>query len=655
MRRGATPCWVRWIKDGSYLDWMRLSGQPNLTTLLTYGDDTDSSTAMDYRKMRFGLTTALLDDGFFSFSTNQHLLGKSPLPWFDEYDGGGIGKGYLGMPEGPPRTVEPTPSGPNLTGDAGGGTASELMAWDLYGDANTVASKAIDGDAPAGRTGSLRIDVTKAPGEDWRCALISDPVSVRAGSDYTLTFWAKADKPRDITAWVQRDTSPWNRWLDSGPIELTTSWQRIEIPWTSTGTDPAGRFEIGVGASTGSVWLDGVTLVAGSRQVLRRDFTGGASFVNPSDQTRTVDPGPGLRFIAGAEVPEVNTGLPASSVTIPPHDGVILVTDTAPGPTLESMAGLTRYETAMEVSRAGFGDGSCQAVVLATGDNYPDALCAAGLAGAVKAPILLAHGQQPDPALLAEIDRLTHGRTGIRLYIVGGTGVVSSSFESALKSRYGSEAVRRLGGMTRYDTASLAAEELTAVLARQGRAASGRAIVVSGREYADALLAGPAAYGLATPILLAGPTVTAASWSDSLAAADATSVTILGSTANVPVSTEETLDSVLGTKNVTRPCSATDTYQMAADVAQWTADLPGFGWDGVGLATGATFPDGLAASALQGSAHAPLLLTKPDVLPSPVQAKLAANRGTISTVHVFGGTGAISPVVRTAVRAAVTP
>lgn len=50
--------------------------------------------------MRFGLSSALLGDGYFSYETSTQGHGKLRLYWFNEYDDAGRGKGYLGYPLG---------------------------------------------------------------------------------------------------------------------------------------------------------------------------------------------------------------------------------------------------------------------------------------------------------------------------------------------------------------------------------------------------------------------------------------------------------------------------------------------------------------------------------------------------------------------------
>lgn len=52
----------------------------------------------NYKRMRFGLTTALLGDGYFSYEVNTNGHGTLGLMWFDEYDNAGDGRGYMGYP-----------------------------------------------------------------------------------------------------------------------------------------------------------------------------------------------------------------------------------------------------------------------------------------------------------------------------------------------------------------------------------------------------------------------------------------------------------------------------------------------------------------------------------------------------------------------------
>lgn len=58
-----------------------------------------SSFTSSYQGLRYSLTAALMNDGYFyASSASGYADEASNYLWFDEYDGGGIGAGYLGQP-----------------------------------------------------------------------------------------------------------------------------------------------------------------------------------------------------------------------------------------------------------------------------------------------------------------------------------------------------------------------------------------------------------------------------------------------------------------------------------------------------------------------------------------------------------------------------
>jgi hypothetical protein len=70
----------------------------NQEGLTDTGSDPYDSTP--YRALRYGFAWALMNDGFYAGETASSHIGPSygTKVWFDEYDAGGIGQGYLGQP-----------------------------------------------------------------------------------------------------------------------------------------------------------------------------------------------------------------------------------------------------------------------------------------------------------------------------------------------------------------------------------------------------------------------------------------------------------------------------------------------------------------------------------------------------------------------------
>ncbi|MGB4592234.1 MAG: cell wall-binding repeat-containing protein [Coriobacteriia bacterium] len=318
----------------------------------------------------------------------------------------------------------------------------------------------------------------------------------------------------------------------------------------------------------------------------------------------------------------------------------------------EEIAGADRYATAIRVSQATFADGDCDAVIIATGGNYPDALGAGGLAGAVHGPVLLVPSTGGLPtAVRAEILRLTQGRSPRTAYIVGGTSVVSSKLESNLKTLVGTSVVKRLGGADRFATANLVAREVVAALSARGDTFSGEAFVVTGMAFPDALLVSPIAYARQRPVLLVNKSVDT-NLRATIAAAGITDIDVVGSTSTVPSTIVTSLDAIGGV-NAVRVASGADRYAMSVAVAEWACANEGFTTDYAGIATGDNFPDALAAGPMQGEVGSLLLLTPSTSLDSRIRSELVARYAETRHVRFLGGLVAVSQNVRDAVIAAL--
>ncbi|MDD2921527.1 MAG: putative glycoside hydrolase, partial [Anaerolineales bacterium] len=149
---------------GGYFEWVNNALQPNLTMVETYEDNsgpapnqtgeyinpyTQPGFVPNYRKMRFGLGTALLSDGYFSYEINTNGHGSLGLLWFDEYDNAGAGRGYLGYPLGNAARVWTTLPTPNLVSGGGLNTASDFSQWSIWSDTGYAMTAALDSVNPA--------------------------------------------------------------------------------------------------------------------------------------------------------------------------------------------------------------------------------------------------------------------------------------------------------------------------------------------------------------------------------------------------------------------------------------------------------------------------------------------------------------------------
>lgn len=86
-----------------YDDLMAMVANPKLEIFNQEGLTTTGSDAYDpapYHAMRYGICMAMMNDGYYAGETAANHVGTSygNKVWFDEFDAGGLGQGYLGQP-----------------------------------------------------------------------------------------------------------------------------------------------------------------------------------------------------------------------------------------------------------------------------------------------------------------------------------------------------------------------------------------------------------------------------------------------------------------------------------------------------------------------------------------------------------------------------
>jgi len=204
---------------------------------------------------------------------------------------------------------------------------------------------------------------------------------------------------------------------------------------------------------------------------------------------------------------------------------------TSAGYTVTRIGGATRYDTAQLVdTQSGKtpGNGTSGAVtcIVATGQNFADALAAGPLAWNKKFPIVLTDGTQTTLGSQAQATITADGCK--HFLIMGGSAAISSGISTQLAGM--GTVDKQFAGADRYDTASQIA---TYEVATYGFSAS-KLFLVSGVNFPDALSAGPLAGDPGPLVEDNGTTVTSGPATNECAAAgsNGTITQIGGSAAN---------------------------------------------------------------------------------------------------------------------------
>ena len=288
---------------------------------------------------------------------------------------------------------------------------------------------------------------------------------------------------------------------------------------------------------------------------------------------------------------------------------------------------MNRYSTAAAV--AGQPDfAAATTAILATGETFPDALAASGLAG-VNPIVLTASNEYSSEAqdALAALGSLT------TVIIVGGTAAISQAVEDAVVAD--GYAVTRVAGADRYETAAAIAAELGSAGAIDGLTT---AFIATGTGFADALAGGPLAAANGMPILLVTADEVPASTEAALVDLGIEQVAILGGTAAVSDDVETALETIVGNPAVR--VAGTTRFGTAAAAGEFgVAELA---WPPVEvlLANGLNFPDALSGGPLGGIRQAPILLLAS--VPQETSDFLNLHSDTIERIQCLGGTAACS-------------
>ncbi|HVJ49295.1 cell wall-binding repeat-containing protein [Desulfitobacterium sp.] len=278
------------------------------------------------------------------------------------------------------------------------------------------------------------------------------------------------------------------------------------------------------------------------------------------------------------------------------------------------LAGEDRYKTSAAIAQSGWN--TSYYAILASGENFPDALCAAPLASKYNAPILLTSSARLEDAAKNELVRLNVKK----VMIIGGEGVLTPKVAQDIQA-LGIE-VTRLAGQDRYETSLQVAKAMGNFE---------EAVVATGEDFPDVLSIAPFAAQKGMPILLTPQDNISKSLKD-LLNKTAQKTYVLGDAGVIS-------DTVFGQLPSPQRLSGTNRYDANIEIIKaFASDLD---LSTCYIATGEAFPDALSGAALAALSKSPVILVG-DPLDSATTQFIQDNSSVVKKVIAFGGTGAVS-------------
>ncbi|MEG0249362.1 MAG: cell wall-binding repeat-containing protein [Peptostreptococcus sp.] len=278
-----------------------------------------------------------------------------------------------------------------------------------------------------------------------------------------------------------------------------------------------------------------------------------------------------------------------------------------------------RYTTSVAVSENFFNNSND--VVIASGENFSDALFGGRFAAELNSPLFLSTKDTLDSKVLDEIGRLNVKN----IYILGGENSISSEIENSLKRNNFN--VKRISGKDRIETAYKINTESFNI--RNLIAIGDSYSVVNSHNFADALAAAPFVYQYSykSNFLSFFPYK---GNDDNVAKM---SYIIFGGTSSIPKQAEE--------KN---RLAGSDRYKTAVEIAKAYKSMLNKDIDTIVLTSGEDFPDALCAGPLAAKNNAAVLLTNSNHLNKDTKEYIQSNKN-IKKAIIVGGENSVSEAV----------
>jgi stage II sporulation protein D len=299
------------------------------------------------------------------------------------------------------------------------------------------------------------------------------------------------------------------------------------------------------------------------------------------------------------------------------------------------IGGSDRYETSALIAGKTY-DGMVNNVVIASGNNFPDALAGSVLAKRLDSPLLIVDSN-PELSTKSINYIIDHLLKDGHIYILGGEGTISSEFiEKFKKLGYNASNIVRIGGKDRYETASLIASNVSNV--------EGTPLVIcTGDNFPDSLSVSSVAASKGWPILLVSGDSISTPVQNYITRYKPSKVYIIGGTGAVSKDIEASIVNLVGgdPKSVIR-YGGNNRYETSVIVNNAFLDNP----SNVTIASGLNFPDALSGSVYAANNNAPMLLVDNNAVKS-AQNYLELLSRDVSNVSltVFGLQGAVSDSV----------
>jgi Putative cell wall-binding domain len=288
--------------------------------------------------------------------------------------------------------------------------------------------------------------------------------------------------------------------------------------------------------------------------------------------------------------------------------------------------GENRYKTSINISK-NFSNETVDNVIIASGNDFPDALAGSVLSKKLNAPILLV--DKDIEGSRDSIDYIKdHLNTNGTIYILGGNASVSESYVNYIKSQ-GYKNVVRLGGKNRFDTNNSIVNFMNIE--------KGTPIVIANAYgFADALSVSSVAGSKGYPILMSDSKKLSEEIKEKIRDIQPSQVYLIGGQGSLSDNIISEVESLVPSlaNNIVR-IGGSSRYDTSLEICKYF----NLNSETAVIANGENFPDALSGSTLASKENAPIILTDGQDIS---KQKKYIDSTKYKNLIILGGTGAVS-------------
>ena len=165
--------------------------------------------------------------------------------------------------------------------------SGRLSPWVVTNQHGASASASIDTSTYVSGPDSANVNITKANSANpWYVEFHQYNLQLTPSTQYVVSFRAKADKARQIQAFIQQQGGSYSNFVTQN-FNVTTSWQQfgMTMPARSSYGTTYQALRFALAQTTGHVWLDDVTLAPAGASASSASASTGSTTTSPATTT----------------------------------------------------------------------------------------------------------------------------------------------------------------------------------------------------------------------------------------------------------------------------------------------------------------------------------------------------------------------------------